>query len=248
MLSDKGSHSRVRTIVATSVAAATALFFIFGAALHTQSVYGLAGHGLIIPVYGYDADWSAIEKAKSDNPGESILAVISPSDGPGGGQDSHWSSVVDELQSAGVKVLGYIDTHYTGDSKSSIKQQMDDYYRWYGVNGVFLDEVSTDNVGYYESLYNHGNDHGLVVLNPGTSVPHSYSSAADVIIASENYGFPDHVTTNGIDSSKLAVLEHSGNPSHSDFARMRDQVGYVYGAPDWADVASNVGHQADWAN
>lgn len=249
MLSDKEPHSRVRTVVATSVAAATALFFILGAASQTQQqVYALSGHGLIIPVYGYDADWSAIEKAKSDNSGDSVLAVISPSDGPGDGRDSHWINVVNELQDAGVKVLGYVDTHYTDDSKSSIKSQIDDYYNWYGVDGVFLDEVSTDNVGYYKSLYDHGGDRGLVILNPGTSVPHSYSGAGDVIIASENYDFPSKVTTNGIDSSKLGVLEHSGSPSHSEFARMRDQVGYVYGAPDWTDVAPNLSDQADWAS
>jgi spherulation-specific family 4 protein len=248
MLSDKESHSRVRTVVATSVAAATALFFILGAASQTQQVYALSGHGLIIPVYGYDADWSAIEKAKSDNPGDSILAVISPSDGPGDGQDSHWSNVVNELQDAGVKVLGYIDTHYAGDSKSSVNSQIDDYYNWYGVNGVFLDEVSDNDAGYYKSLYNHGGDKGLVVLNPGAPVPHSYSGAADVIIASENTDFPSHVTTNGIASSKLGVLEHGGDPSKSDFARMRDQVGYVYGSPDWTDVASNLSDQADWAS
>src|SRR5689334_13252853 len=99
MLSDKESHPRVRTVFATSVAAtaATALFFILGAAAsQTQQVYALSGHGLIIPVYGYDADWSAIEKAKSDNSGDSVLAVISPSDGPGDGRDSHWKNVVNE--------------------------------------------------------------------------------------------------------------------------------------------------------
>jgi hypothetical protein len=60
----------------------------------------------------------------------------------------------------------------------------------------------------------------------------------------ENSGSPSGVESNGISESKLGVLPYGGEPSESEYEEMTDDVGYVYMAPDWMQVASNVDDQA----
>ncbi|HEX2557746.1 MAG TPA: spherulation-specific family 4 protein, partial [Nitrososphaera sp.] len=212
--------------------------------------YADTGNGLIVPMYGWDAGWSDIIHAKKENPGTKITVIVNPSSGPGS-RDSHWASVVNDLQDAGILVVGYIATSYAGRSIDSIKDDIDKYYDWYGVNGIFLDEVSPSDASYYKSLRHYAEKPtGTqdVILNPGAPVPLSYANAGDVIIVYENAGLPSDVTSNGISESKLGVLSHGGNPSKSDFQSASNDVNYVYAAPDWMNVASNVDDQANWAN
>lgn len=213
--------------------------------------YADTGNGLIVPMYGWDAGWSDIIHAKKENPGTKIIAIINPASGVGSGRDSHWANVVNDLQDAGIRVVGYIATSYAGKSIDSIENDVDNYYDWYGVNGIFLDEVSTGDASYYETLRHYAEKPtGTqdVILNPGAPVPSSYENAGDVIVAYENAGLPSHVTSNGISESKLGVLSHGGNPSKSDFQGATDDVKYVYAAPDWLHAASNIADQANWAN
>ncbi len=230
----------VTAFVAVALSAATPTSII-------PEARAAGGNGLLVPGYGWDPGWDQIIKAKQDNPGTPIEAIINPNGGPGDSKDSHWSDVTNQLQGAGIKVLGYVDTHYAGDSTSSIEQQMNDYYNWYGVDGIFLDEVSTDGLSYYTTLWNYGNGHGLVVLNPGTSVPSSYGDIANTIVVWENSYMPSHVDSNGIPKDQLAVLSHGGDPSQSEFLQIANEVKYVYGASDWSQVASNIDDQASWA-
>lgn len=207
--------------------------------------------GLIVPTYGWDSGWSELIRAKHENPGTSIIAIINPSGGPGAAHDSHWSSVVGELQGAGIQVVGYVATSYAGRSVSDVENEIHSYFSWYGVNGIFLDEVSPNALSYYTSIRDFAKQSGgshIVVLNPGAPVPSSYSSAGDIIVAYENAGLPSHITSNGISRSNLGVLSHGGDPSKSDFANANNEAKYVYGAPDWMHVASNIVDQASWAS
>ena len=102
---------------------------------------------------------------------------------------------------------------------------------------------------YYEELYDYTKaDDGMVILNPGASVPESYSEAADIIIVYENHGVPSGITSNGITESMLGALPYGLDASESEFSELSDEVGYLYVSPDWMEVASSLGEQADWAD
>jgi len=205
------------------------------------------GKGLIVPIYNWDSGYKKLIDAKKANPSTSIIAILNPNNGPGGSKDDHWTNVVYNLQHAGVKVIGYVATGYTGVSQDSIKAQIDDYYSWYKVDGVFLDEVSPDNHDYYKELANYAkstNSSLTVVLNPGASVPSSYSDAADVIIIFENAYAPSGVDTNGIDASKLGVLVYGVSGAGGVFDSVAGDVKYMYAASDWGTVADDVEQQA----
>lgn len=237
-----------KRIMAAAIVAAT----LFTAALAPAGqAFADDNNGLIVPMYGWDAGWSRIIDAKEENKGTEIIVVINPSGGPGGGKDSHWTDVADDLQDENIKVVGYISTSYAGRSEGDVKDEIDRYYDWYDLDGVFLDEVSPSDRDYYEELGDYAESpdgYQKVILNPGAPVPESYEDIADVIVVYENYGMPSSVESNGIRESKLGALPHGQEPSKGEFKELTDSVGYLYVSPDWMNVASNVENQADWAD
>jgi hypothetical protein len=235
----------------------TAAAMIVAAALFTTALapagkaFADGNNGLIVPMYGWDAGWSEIINAKEENKGTEIIAVINPSNGAGGGKDSHWANVADDLQDAGIKVVGYISTAYAGRDGGDIKNEIDRYYDWYDLDGVFLDEVSPSAHGYYEDIGGYAESpdgNQKLILNPGAPVPESYGDIADIIVVYENFGIPSSVESNGIEENKLAALPHGLEPSEGEFKQLTDSVGYLYVAPQWLTVASSVEKQADWAD
>ena len=237
-----------KTTAAAAVAAAALLTAIVTPA---GSAFADDGNGLVVPMYGWDAGWDDVIDAKEENSGTDIIVVINPSSGPGGSSDSHWEDVVDDLQDEGIDVVGYVATSYAGRSEGDVEDEIDRYYDWYDLDGVFLDEVSTSDYDYYEDIRDHAEDPSgsqTVVLNPGAPVPESYEDAGDIIIVYENSGVPSSVDSNGISESKLGALPYGGNPSEGEFKELSDEVGYLYVSPGWMNVASNIDDQADWAD
>jgi hypothetical protein len=148
-------------------------------------------------------------------------------------------------------VVGYSTTSYAGRSEGEVKDEIDRYYDWYDLDGVFLDEVSTSDHDYYEDLRDYAeNPEGsqTIVLNPGAPVPESYEDAGDIIIVYENYGVLSDVDSNDISESKLGALPHGEEPSESEYKELTDSVGYAYVSPDWMHAASTIEDQADWAD
>ena len=72
------------------------------------------------------------------------LAVMNPASGPGSAPDPRYVSAARAAQSAGITVVGYVDTSHAGRSLSAVESDVNAYYRWYGVNGIFFDEASTN--------------------------------------------------------------------------------------------------------
>jgi hypothetical protein len=239
-------QSRKRITAAAAIVAA----FLTTMVAHAGSAFADSGNGLIVPMYGWDAGWSKVINAKDENKGTEIVVIINPSNGAGGSKDSHWVDVTDDLQDAGIEVVGYVSTAYAGRSEGEAKDEIDRYYDWYGLDGVFLDEVSPSDHDYYKDLEEYADPDGTqtVVLNPGAPVPESYEDAGDIIVAYENFGVPSSVDSNGIRESKLAALPHGQEPSESEFKQLTDSVGYLYVSPEWLDVASSIEDQAEWAN
>jgi hypothetical protein len=215
----------------------------------TNAAYADDGNGLVIPMYGWDSGFDDVVEAKQDNPGTEMIVIINPSNGAGGSEESHWSNVVDDLQDEDIEVVGYVSTAYAGRSTGDVADEIDRYFDWYGVDGIFFDEVSPSAHEYYEDLYDHVDDEGgMVILNPGAAVPESYDDVADIIMVYENHGVPSGVTSNGISESKLGALPYGVGISESEFDDLSDEVGYLYVSPDWLSLAPSIEDQADWAD
>ncbi|KAI9313334.1 Spherulation-specific family 4 [Obelidium mucronatum] len=161
-----------------------------GAALATSSVstFGLT---LFVPAYFYPgAAWDQIITGQPSSVGH---LVMNPSTGPGSKQDSMYGTYVARAQNSGIKVLGYIPTNYGKRDATQIKQDTMTYLNWYHVDGILLDEVSTDarNLSYIQdiSTFIRAQNQGtaLVVLNTGLyPSDESYMATADMILAFED--------------------------------------------------------------
>ena len=139
------------------------------------------------------------------------IAIMNPDNGPGTSQNSDYVTVVNYCRLSGTpqapsfkNVIGYVKTSYGARSLDIVKAEIDDYYSWYNVDGIFLDEMSNDTstAPYYAELlaYVHtkGNtsphvNQDLVVGNPGAPASTSwqldgylsYGPAADIVVVSE---------------------------------------------------------------
>ncbi len=119
------------------------------------------------------------------------LAVINPASGPGKKLDNNYLQVVKSAQAAGIKVLGYVYTKYGSRRSTTVQADIDKYYTWYSVDGIFFDEASNScaKLSYYQGLYNYVKQRGaqnLVVLNPGINTEECYVNASDILITFED--------------------------------------------------------------
>jgi hypothetical protein len=122
------------------------------------------------------------------------LAIINPNSGPGDAINQDYVHQVVRSQAAGLTVMGYTHTSYGTRDQSQVLSEIDKYYDWYKVDGIFLDEVSTDcnyADSYYKGLYDYikaktSVKGQLVVLNPGTRTRECYLSVGDILLTFED--------------------------------------------------------------
>ena len=118
------------------------------------------------------------------------LAVMNPASGPGGSADPQYVSAVRAAQHSGISVVGYVDTDYARRSLSAVEADIDAYYRWYHVDGIFFDRATTScaNEPYYAELNRYvkaKGGPGQTILNPGTQTNQCYIAAADILLTFE---------------------------------------------------------------
>lgn len=186
-----------------------ALFSVLAASVHAA--------GIIMPIYGNTT--SQFNAAVSAAQRVSMIAVINPDNGPGSRKVGGISSQVSRLRGAKATVAGYINTFYGGESQSSVQTQIDRYKSWYGANAIYLDEMSdrTNKVSYYKSIYNYARGKGMTVVgNPGTFVPSSYASVADVLVTFEDphsrWGSVKRVSwAGGYSAGKFAAIVYAAS-------------------------------------
>src|SRR5207237_5786478 len=64
--------------------------------------------GVIVPLYDSSLSaWSQVADAKAAHPRVPIVGIINPQDGPGNASVANYTTLVGQLRSAGVAVLGY---------------------------------------------------------------------------------------------------------------------------------------------
>ena len=215
-------------------AVATALFTLFMPTAQALE--------LLVPAYFYPADDGAShwQTLTDSAPGVRITAILNPDSGTGSALDTNYTTVVGSLQAAGGRVIGYVHTSYGTRSAATVRAEIDRYYALYGVDGIFIDEMSNDtaHLGYYQSLHDYirGLDgRGYIVGNPGTQTAPDYLATADVLVtfespAAEYAGYEADAWTQSQDASRFAHLVYEV----PDAAAMQDVIARAR--------AMNVGH------
>ena len=150
---------------------------------------GPACQQALIPAYFYPGPtWN---RAIASKPAPGVMILDITSSGAGSSPDRNYQATVKRAQAAGIKVLGYSNTDYTQRPAAAVQADVRHYRSWYGVTGIFLDEVSSDRSGipYYRQLagYVHRMDPGsTVMLNPGLYPERQYMSIGDIVMVYEN--------------------------------------------------------------
>ena len=114
------------------------------------------------------------------------MIVVNPANGAGPAADPDYRRAIGAVQAHGRRVLGYVPTTWGARSLEAAVAESDRYRRWYGVDGIFADEVASDprELPYYRTLSRQARaaGAGLVVLNPGAVPDPGYFDIADVIV------------------------------------------------------------------
>lgn len=149
----------------------------------------------IIPDYIYPTQGG--DEICSGAPAGSTV-ILNVNSGPGTYKERAFSTMVSDCHADGLKVIGYVWTNYGYESKTTVKSYINDYYGWYGVDGIMFDgmsnELSTDS--YYQTLYDYvdyigGANHNLVVGNPGATASTNWqisTGCVDVVQIFEGTG------------------------------------------------------------
>ena len=193
---------------------------------------------MIIPAYFYPGPlWDqTISKA-----GAVDIMIVNPSSGPGSTIDTNYTGVINKAKAAGIKIPGYVYTDYGNRDAAVVKADIDKYRNFYGVNDIFLDQVSasTTALSYYQDLANYirATSGSLVILNHGAIPNQAYAQIGDILLIFEGSfseykaaTFPSWVFN--YPSDKFAHLVYdTGNKSRMNQAiRLANQqnAGYIY--------------------
>jgi hypothetical protein len=202
------------------------------------------GMGIIVPAYFYPSwrdssvnFWDDLIEAAQQIP---IIAIMNPNSGPGDSQNFDYVHEVNAFHLVGGKVIVYVHTSYGNRPIDDCTDEVDKYFDWYNVDGVFLDEMSNDpsKFDYYKELYDYivckG---GIVVGNPGNNTDEVYMDVATILVIlegnGENYSgwFPASWTGNYPPSSfsnmVYGVSDESTLEDYIDSARNKN-IGWIY--------------------
>jgi hypothetical protein len=159
---------------------------------------------IVVPAYFYPSWMPSLNEWKDmtavAGQGVQITAIMNPGNGPGAASNSDYVSAVSSFRAAGGKVLGYVYTcygvnHCTPEvpatrSTTEVLADAQKYANWYGVDGVFLDEMATQPgaLPFYQTVSN-----GLkaahpsweIVGNPGVAPVAGYTALANTLMSFE---------------------------------------------------------------
>lgn len=181
------------------------------------------------------------------------LLVLNIDDGPGEAKDAAFPPVINRLVAAGTEVLGYADTDFGLRSVADVRADLRRYRAWYGLRGVFLDQVAacSDRLEHYRELVE--GVRGTLVLNPGVYPDPGYADLADVLVTFEGplsaYGaMREPAWARGLARGRFCHLIHDV-PSKAFEPTLRRAIGHagtVYvtdrtGDRPWGDVPAYYG-------
>jgi hypothetical protein len=109
------------------------------------------------------------------------IMIVNPNSGPGTDANTEYRNIVAAAQWSGNRVYGYVSTRYGKVDAQTVQEEVGKYIKWYGVDGIFVDEVSADAAQvarYYQPLVTFitsSIDGGGVILNAGTYPDERYA-------------------------------------------------------------------------
>jgi hypothetical protein len=178
---------------------------------------------IVVPAYFYPSagsPWNAMTAAADEAP---ITAIMNPGNGPGNGVDSNYVAAVNAFRAAGGRVIGYVYSSYGSRPLAQVTADIDKYASWYGIDGIFVDEMANNGpaqkLDYYRNIYNHVksiNSAWEVMGNPGTNTIEQYLTwpTADRFMVHENVGsaYPSYAPSawnTNYDSQQFVHLIHT---------------------------------------
>jgi hypothetical protein len=102
-------------------------------------------------------DWTTAMNAVPIPPGKQLILIMNPNSGPGTQGDPDFLTYqkdVTAAQNNKIKVYGYVATGNGNISSATVHTQATEYRDWFGVDGIFLDQVLGDaaHLEYYTGL------------------------------------------------------------------------------------------------
>ncbi len=180
--------------------------------------------GIIVPIFSkYSTNQLAVInqviQTRIENPSVPIIVVINPDNGTGSAPDGNISSEVKYLQSATLKVFGYVPTRWATQPISQVETEISDYSTWYHLNGIMLDQVpnweyngpqgqsrysgpgGTFIPDYLSNITAYANSLGMVTFgDAGADIPENFMGSMQVIVTFENSFLPTFfASTSNID-------------------------------------------------
>jgi hypothetical protein len=157
--------------------------------------------GIVVPAYFYPGSlWTSMNWASGRVP---LVAIMNPNSGPDTTQNPDYVAAMNSLRTSGGKVIGYVSTSYTARDTTAVRIDIDRYFSFYAMDGIFVDELTNDSdtnhLNYYAALYQYIQTKGtnlLVMGNPGINTQQAYLTrpCADVLVTFEvNTGYSNHV-------------------------------------------------------
>lgn len=150
----------------------------------------------LVPAYFNPANnpsaWNTLTSTASKIP---LSVIMNPNSGPSSAQDTSYLNATNNLRIAGGHVLGYVATSYGARPIADVMADVNKYIAWYPVDGIFLDEMTSDanstHYSYYQSIYNQIkalNVNYRIIGNPGTNTQETYltTPTADALVIFEN--------------------------------------------------------------
>src|SRR5690606_5249660 len=98
---------------------------------------------LAVPAYFHPAEWPRKWKRLVAAASLTRFVIVNPHSGPGEELDVTYMAVIEALRAARVRMLGYVDPAYGSREPADIAREMGIYRSRYGLDGVFMDQVST---------------------------------------------------------------------------------------------------------
>lgn len=138
------------------------------------------------------ADYQAWDKLKNSANSFYIVVIYPPSNL----DNIDYDTVINELNTKNAMPIANVDTNYSNESISTVKQKIDNLIQYYSIKGFFINQVPTligkydsstntftSYFNYYQEIYQYikSKDSNLkVVLNHGSIPDTAYFSIADI--------------------------------------------------------------------
>jgi hypothetical protein len=189
------------------------------------------------------------------------FAILNPDSGPGHAPDRAYHASIAAVHASGARVIGYVDTAYGRRTTTAVLHDLMRYQSWYGLRGVFLDQVSSgpDHLAQYRRIVDTARRTGFnfVAMNPGVTPDPGYAEFADVLVTFEGswLAYRDHSSvdwTTDHPAERFCHLVHSTPPEELAAAHeavLNRHVGGFYiteqsGANPWGSLSTQVAQTA----